>query len=102
MIHLLRNQVVDLHKQKLKLYQAEVLGKDACPYLKILSSGVIVIFLLYSKWINLVSPSVDMLDTDIDLLDTDLDLLDTDIFNKHFICLQNVLKKCLEDILKKS
>ena len=33
-----------------------------------------------------------MLDTDIDLLETDLDLLDTDIFNKHFICLQNVLK----------
>ena len=43
-----------------------------------------------------------MLDTGIDLLETDLDLLDTDIFNKHFICLQNVLKKCLEDILKKS
>ena len=35
---------------------------------------------------------------DIDLLDTDLDFLDTDIPSKHFVCLQDVLKTCLEDV----
>ena len=37
MIHLPRNQVLDLHKQKLelKLFQGQILSKDASTFLKI-------------------------------------------------------------------
>ena len=46
MFHVHKNQVVDLHKQKLKT-QSEVLSKDACPFLKVfLSSGLFLTFLL--------------------------------------------------------
>ena len=47
--------------------------------------------------------ALDLSDIDllnIDLLDqryTHLDLLDTDIPNKYFVCLQDVLKTCLQD-----
>ena len=45
MTHLGRNQVVDLHKQK--LFQSQILIKDSDTFLKIhFSSGVIVTFLL--------------------------------------------------------
>ena len=35
---------------------------------------------------------------DIDLSDTDLDLLDEDIPSKHFLCLQEFFKICLQDV----
>ena len=35
MIHLQRNQLVDLHKQKMKVYQSQILSKDADTFLKI-------------------------------------------------------------------
>ena len=45
MIHLRRNQFLDLHKQKLKTVQSQVLSKDADTFLKFLSSsGVILTF----------------------------------------------------------
>ena len=37
---------------------------------------------------------------DVDLSDTDLDLLDKDIPSKHFVCLQDVFKTCLQDVLE--
>ena len=46
---------------------------------------------------------IDLLN--IDLLHeryTHLDLLDTDIPSKHFVCLRDVFKTCLQDVLKAS
>ena len=39
---------------------------------------------------------------DVDLSDTDLDLLDKDIPSKHFVCLQDVFKTCLQDAFNTS
>ena len=44
------------------------------------------------------SSDIDLVN--IDLLDTHLDLFDTDIPSKHFVCLQDVFKTCLQNILK--
>ena len=35
---------------------------------------------------------------DINLLDTDLDFSDTDIPCKYYVCVQDVLKICIQDI----
>ena len=45
MFHLRKHQFLDLHKQKLKTVQSQVLSKDADTFLKFLSSsGVILTF----------------------------------------------------------
>ena len=36
----------------------------------------------------------------IDLLDTHLGLLHTDIPGKHFVCLQDIFKACLQEVFK--
>ena len=49
--------------------------------------------------------ALDLSDIDlwnIDLLGTHLDLLYTDIPSKHFVCLQDSFKTCLQHVFKAS
>ena len=56
----------------------------------------IIGFYLMHFGFALDSSDIDLWNTD--LLGTYLDLLDTDIPKKHFVCLQNVFKTCLQDV----
>ena len=38
----------------------------------------------------------------IELLDTYLEVLDTGITSKYFVCLRDVFKACLQDVVKTS
>ena len=46
------------------------------------------------------SPDIDL--WNIDLLDAHLDLLYTDIPSKHFVCLEDILKKSSRNVFKTS